>query len=125
MNDNSIVRAVIHKIGVMKMMFANHEPTVTEILDRQWVNTCEVLIKRIEQLEAKVAELENVIEVAVKRETESSEHYRKLFKGWHTRAIDAEAVIADVRKLVDTMPTTSNEAQAIVYRVNAILKRGE
>ena len=41
------------------------------------------------------------------------------------KRIAAEAVLADVRKLVDTMPITSHGARAIVYRVNEIIKRDE
>jgi len=46
------LKAVINKIRIMKMMFANHDATAQEVNDRMWVDTCEILIDHIEELEA-------------------------------------------------------------------------
>lgn len=50
MND-TILKAVLNKVSVWEQMYANHDPTVDEINDRNWLGMCKVLRDRIEELE--------------------------------------------------------------------------
>jgi hypothetical protein len=53
---NTQFKAVMTKIGIMKTMFENHPTTANEVNDRNWLDTCLVLVNRIRELEDHIRE---------------------------------------------------------------------